>query len=75
MEDSIILKKKIFNMTETRERKEENSNIKHPQPFAKEVTCFIQFFKVFQCASSHAHHIEDKNDSLESKNPVAKTST
>ena len=40
-----------------------------PTTFANEVTCFIHFFKVFECASSHAHHIEDENDSLESKKP------
>ena len=38
----------------------------------KQSHALFGFWKKFQVATSHVHHIEDKNDSLESKNQAAK---
>ena len=41
---------------------------------ANAVTYRIHFWKMFQVASHHLHHIQDKNNFKESENPAAKIS-
>ena len=62
-------------MTEARKWSENHSNLKLPQLFAKAVTCFIRFLEKIQVATSHVHHIEDKNDFIESKIKQRRTIT
>ena len=61
-------------MTETCKWLGNHTNLKLPQLFAKAVTCFIRVLEKFsfQVATSQVHHVEDKNDFIESKNPAAK---
>ena len=73
MRDSVNLK---ANPTKRQKHINEREKLKNklPQSLANAVTCRIQIWKVLRATSPHEHHIQDKNDIIESKKLAAGTS-
>ena len=73
MKDSVNLK---ANSTKRQKHINEREKFKTKliQSLANEVTCCIQIWKVLRVTRPHGHHIQDKNDIIESKKLAAGTS-